>query len=1045
MLLLLLLMLVSFKRDENLLFSDNETSSGADYFMNTGLSLKDKGEWDQALLYLKKACTLYHSSTNSPKEISCLYYLGCIHELKQNDIAALQCFTEANYHILSHKLTHPLKLDILYKIAKQYFNQNKFDQSYNSITLCVNENLRFKGTDSTLARAYRLKGIAEYYKGDFSQAIESLKKSVGFGSKAFGKFSLFVSDQLNNLGVMNFMINRIDDALAYYQKSESVMTQGRISSPAGLAGTYTNIGLIFRTKDDYDNALLFYNKAIELSLSDLNNAKSKISSIYINTAAIYRFKKDYQKEFENLKKAEEFSKYNQAILPKVYQQLAIYQTEIKNFQKAESYYNTAIKKAKQQSADNPEIAYFYVNYGQFLNERNRNAQSLEAYNKALPLLIKLFGQRHASTSSCLFSISDIYFKNNHKEKALEYLQKAIVSNCLQFNSLDVFSNPESDDFLSNQLMVELLTQKAVILEDKCRENTSQAYHNTLWNTYLLTLKTIDKIRLGFLNEENRLFLYENERNTYTKALNCALNQYLRTKKKEYLEKAYIITDKTHASVLQSIIKEKKLYNEYNSGDSSLLLESKIRREISGYQELILKEKTSSKPDSRKLNLWNEKITGLTFRLEQLQSKLKATKPAWYRYKYQIGDSKLISHIKNNLKDNEAILEYFYTDSLFYAFYMDKQDLKIQKCILPSDFEDNLNNVMAFVKEPKVYNTDSACNLAYRKSAYSLYKLLLQPFEKECHGKSLIIVPFEKLAYLPFSVLLTKETSDKPYNFKEFPYLIKQHPVRSLFAANLLSNKRMIPVQGKMAAFAPVYPDIKKTGNHSDDTRDKLGSLLQTSDEVKNITSFFQGDIFSANKATKENFKLYASHYTALHLAMHAIINDESPMNSRLAFTLNSSNYSDNMLYTYEIPNIKLNAELVVLSACNTGIGKLRKGEGLMSLTRSFAFAGVPSIVTTLWSVNDKSSAGLMKNFYKHLSSGDEKDKALQEAKLEYLENTDIIHAHPYYWAGYILIGDNVPIHKPNVPYWIYISGIIFIGLLVFVLIRTYRKQKRGTN
>lgn len=1045
MLLLLLLVLVSFKKDEDLSFSGKEATSGADYFMNTGVSLKDKGEIDKALLYLKKASSLYSSSAEYTKEISCLYYLGCLYELKQDDIAAIQCFTEANYQILNHKLSHPLKLDILYKIAKQYFNQNKFDQSYNSIKLCIKESARSQGTDSSLARIYRLKGIAEYYKGDFSQAIESLQKSVNFGSKAFGNFSLFVSDQLNNLGVMNFMINRIDDALAYYQKSESVMTQGRISSPAGLAGTYTNIGLIFRTKDDYDNALLFYNKAVELSLADLSNAKSKISSIYINTAAIYRFKKEFKKEFENLKKAEEFSKYNQAILPKVFQQLAIYYTEIKNYPKAESYYKIAIQKAKQQSADNPEIAYFYVNYGQFLSERNRIDQSFKAYNKALPLIIKLFGQRHASTASCLASLSDLYFKSNDYEKALEYLQKAIVSNCLNFNSLDVRSNPGNDDFFSNQLMVELLTQKALILEDISRISASQTYDKALWNTYLLTLKTIDKIRLGFLNEENRLFLYDNERNTYSKALNCALNLYFKTRKKEYLEEAYIITDKAHASVLQSIIKEKKLYSEYPLSDSSLVLESKIRREISGYQELVLKEKTSSRSDSQKLKLWNEKITGLTFQLEQLQSKLKLTKPAWYRYKFQIDDSRLISHIKNNLKANEAILEYFYTDSLFYAFYLDNQDLKIQKSILPSDFEDNLNHVLAFVKEPKVYNTDSAYNLAYRKSAYDLYKLLLLPFEKECRGKSLIIVPFEKLAYLPFAVLLTNETSNKPYNFKEFPYLIKQHPVRSLFAANLLSNKRVVPVKGKMAAFAPVYPDLKKTGNSSDVTRDKLGSLLETSDEVKNITSFFQGDIFSANKATKENFKLYASHYTALHLAMHAIIDDESPMNSRLAFTFNSNNYSDNMLYTYEIPNIRLNAELVVLSACNTGIGKLRKGEGLMSLTRSFAFAGVPSIVTTLWSVNDKSSAGLMKNFYKHLSSGEEKDIALQEAKLEYLENTDIMHAHPYYWAGYILIGDNVPIHKSTFPSWIYILGGVCFGLLIFLLIRTYRKRKRGTN
>jgi Uncharacterized protein conserved in bacteria len=235
----------------------------------------------------------------------------------------------------------------------------------------------------------------------------------------------------------------------------------------------------------------------------------------------------------------------------------------------------------------------------------------------------------------------------------------------------------------------------------------------------------------------------------------------------------------------------------------------------------------------------------------------------------------------------------------------------------------------------------------------------------------------------------------------------------------------------MMAFAPSYPRPRQnllTAKGSQ--RNSLGLLEETMNEVKTISKYFPGEIFSSNTASEENFKKRAAHYGILHLAMHALIEDEDPMYSRLVFTPNSSrNADDDLLYTYEIQRLQLDADIVVLSACNTGIGKLRKGEGMMSLTRGFAFAGIPSIAMTLWSVNDNSSFSLMKNFYHNLSKNYNKDDAMRNAKLEYINNTDIIHSHPYYWAGYVLVGDNSHLKKPgNLLFTI----SIFSSLLIFV-------------
>jgi CHAT domain-containing protein len=173
--------------------------------------------------------------------------------------------------------------------------------------------------------------------------------------------------------------------------------------------------------------------------------------------------------------------------------------------------------------------------------------------------------------------------------------------------------------------------------------------------------------------------------------------------------------------------------------------------------------------------------------------------------------------------------------------------------------------------------------------------------------------------------------------------------------------------------------------------------------------------------------------------MHTIINDSLPMFSKLVFSEPDKNSADDgFLNTYEIYNMKLNARLAVLSACETGSGKLQKGEGVMSLARGFIYAGCPSIVMTLWQVEDKSGVDIMKNFYSYLSKGKRKDVALQMAKLKHLESADPLMAHPHYWLGYVNIGNPEPLFISKDLYFI----IFLIVAIVGVFIDWYHRKKK---
>ncbi|MCK4287845.1 MAG: CHAT domain-containing protein, partial [Bacteroidales bacterium] len=192
-------------------------------------------------------------------------------------------------------------------------------------------------------------------------------------------------------------------------------------------------------------------------------------------------------------------------------------------------------------------------------------------------------------------------------------------------------------------------------------------------------------------------------------------------------------------------------------------------------------------------------------------------------------------------------------------------------------------------------------------------------------------------------------------------------------------------------------------------------------------------------ATELNFKTFANNFDVLHFAMHTIIDDENPMHSKMVFTLDNDSVEDGCLNTYEIYNLDLNARLAVLSACNTGFGKLSKGEGIMSLARGFLYSGVQSIIMTLWKIEDKSGVEIMTKFYTNLKKGNSIDNALRKAKLDYLKSASQFRAHPYFWAAYVDIGNTSPLCKSTGINPILLSVCVLI-IIVILSVWIYRKK-----
>lgn len=375
-------------------------------------------------------------------------------------------------------------------------------------------------------------------------------------------------------------------------------------------------------------------------------------------------------------------------------------------------------------------------------------------------------------------------------------------------------------------------------------------------------------------------------------------------------------------------------------------------------------------------------------------------------------------IQKKLKKNEILIDYVVFDSTTYAFKVTKESIALQ---LISKENNKLKEAcISYFDKLKKIDTD------YTAEAKRLSDILLKPLKLPENGR-LIILTNSFLSYLPF------ETLKHNGNF-----LVHDFSIAYASSVKLWNTQSQLPKteNQNLLVFSPEY---KLSKNNAQDetiamiTREGDYELKGAKAEATTISELFNGTFFNSEKATKNAFIENASKYQILHLAMHSVMDEEDENLSNLIFSNNEK------LYFPEIYNLKLPSDLAVLSACNTGMGSYKNGEGIMSISRAFTFAGVKSCVYSLWQVPDKETSEIMVSFYKNLKNGEEKDIALANAKTAFIKKNPL-KSHPYYWAGFVVNGDTSAIATTNT-WWLY----ILLGLTVLILLFVFRRKLFQTS
>jgi CHAT domain-containing protein/TPR repeat protein len=835
-----------------------------------------------------------------------------------------------------------------------------------------------------------------------------------------------------------------DKAFEYYSFALPVLLKSGNQLEYGKS--LLRLGKISDNLGDRPGALEFLLKALQV-LKEIGD-EYLLSNCYFRLGSVYNNLYEFDLAIESLEQSLALSRkenlpYETAgclgMMGMVYR-------ESGRYQKAIDYFQKALEMRREISGStSPGLITEYFDIAQTLEKLGQGKKAAEYYQKALDLSNQY--PDHYTRVSTIYKVGNFFIRTGKANQALPLFQEMIRAVVPTFTTENPLNHPGFETEPMDKITyIVALDEKAKALRGST--NGDVTYLRAADTCYQIILNQLDQLRKGFRSEQTKLEIQQQSREFYTRAMENCLDLHQLTHDQGYLNRAFSIAENSKTAALYDGIQMAKAVRNVGLPPEILDVETRIRVNIDRLEDIIFDlENREGAIDSTLLTrYWTEKY----FLQQQYDSVMQVLEESNPDYDLKTSRHTIVSptSIQGKLRPDQAFITYYLTDSALHGFFITQEHFQYRSQKIPDDFKQKVLDYREVLT-----STDIGMG-AYYQHAYFLYRILLKPFEERIGKKDLMIVPDGVLATLPFETLLIREFSSEEPLSKAFEgLLLNQGGVSYSYSSKFFLEEHKVDAKNlKAIAFAPSFNALSRSaeaddaGLPADRLRGELAELEGTTREINLLAETVKVTKFTNQDATELAFKENAHRYGVIHLATHAIINEADPVNSYLVFTdtgpsgIDSVNFEDNNLYAREIYNMRLNAQMAVLSACNTGFGKLQRGEGVMSLGRAFAYAGVPSIVMSLWPAEDESTADLMGYFYEGLADGQAKDEALRNAKLRFLKEVPPSKHHPFYWAGFVVQGDAGPLSQPGIPVWgwlIILMGTMGVG---FFFLRSFKNR-----
>lgn len=862
-----------------------------------------------------------------------------------------------------------------------------------------------------------------------------------------------------DMGAYLYYLNRPVEALIYWKDStlaNGVQCWGENSDR--VAKYHRVTGLVYGELADHEQQVFHFEQSLSIQEQQSSLNFGDLGDLMVNIAEVYIRLGDYQEAYDYLEQAQNY--YRQA--PELIQETEARLYEIwglaayKSSKFEEALANSEIA-ASLYGQDTPaavwhnigaahlglqqyEEALSIANVALAMHEERRYIAGI-AFNKELIATIYkkkqdfqlaerfyqetlVLRQEDSKVNLDVYiansyeNLADLAQLRNSSNEAITLYQQSIAQLIDQAEGLGLYENPIIRGRLvrSRNDLVRVLDLKAQTYMSIYEEAASQQVLLAALDAYDKIDTLLNQVRQGFQAGGSKYMLQEAIVPLYERAILAHLTLYQESQEAEDLAKAYRFAAKNKALILLEGLQNEKARTFANIPRKLIKQENKLKQDYYTLEANLIETDLSPAEKAKQ----QDSLFQLKRSYEKLVAQLEADYPAYYDLKYSFIEPLSANELQDELDARTLLVEYFVGDRYIFIFTISNEGLQFFQQEKAGDFEESIQAFRQILQLTDPTGEEERFSAA----AYRLYQYLLEEPLANWGGtsplKRLKIIPDDRLLQLPFDVLLTAPISDG-LNARTAPYLLKKYAISYGYSNQLVfgkkrDRKRIKKANAPFAGFGLEYDDFTfqgLVGSNLEQVGGKkrnMGRLKYSDDEVLEAAAILGGRTWVNQKATKAAFLENANRYGILHLAMHALVDNEQPLNSALIFS-RTADSSDFMLKAADLYSQRIEADLAVLSACNTGFGSLEKGEGIRSLARAFTYAGCNRLMATLWEAADHSTKDILLTFYKTAKADPNQpiDVLLQEAKLAYLETAPPTFTSPSYWAHLMILGDALPL------------------------------------
>ncbi|MBI4467771.1 MAG: CHAT domain-containing protein [Acidobacteria bacterium] len=892
-------------------------------------------------------------------------------------------------------------------------------------------------------RVYR-QGLALFYGGDYARGKERLREAYELADVISSQLPEHLPSSALKMEALCYLyLDELNQALVLFQEALSLDMAGTVD-PSGT-DALTQIGRVLYLKGEYDKALTHLKRS-ELAIGD--DYDNPLGRTLINIGVVHFATGDYSRAMKYLRKGyERVRKENEVNPPperqameqtRALQHLAALEAASGNSGKALAYLKEAVRIGRIPDLEDYNPAYLVdvlTDIGALYQRERQYDLALSALREALETSQRLGTRRLIAKS--LINLGSLERSRGRAEAAIGHHGQALILGeeiglqVLQASALaelgadylQLGDYKESVEYLGRALetggasLSPELKSNIFSALASCYEALGET--NRALENYGRAIESVQEVRIETLSEERKIGFWQTRQLTFERVIGLLFKLHRESGSGNHAAQAFSYAEQARARALVDLLAEGRVRIQRGLPAEVLQEERVIQDQITRIRRALFKENVGRAETAR----MESALARVEERLEDFRERIRLNHPAYADIQYP--EPYDLTRVQRDVLDEKTLLvEYLLGEEGSYLWAVTKDRCQMYKLPGRESIKRDIDRFRKLLASPTA--DKKAFERCYATSR-NLYGMLLRPADELLDKfENLVIVPDGILHYLPFETLIKGKRGGRA----TLPdYLLTTHTMSTISSATVLgvlASRSRTPRDGRRRLLAYADPQFRPKGNarRRASSHTRLADIVRggfeergvnfeplrfAKEEVKGIAALYPrgtAKLYVGGAATETSFKRERlTDFDFIHFATHAVIDEEFPALSGIVLSLSTEGEDeDGVLTMNEIFNLELHADLVTLSACQTGLGKLVRGEGMVGLTRAFMYAGAPSVLVSLWNVRDSSTAELMKSFYRHLRTGKSKADALREAKRDMIRSGRPLHRFPYFWAPFVLVG-----------------------------------------